>query len=84
MKGWLFPIGKHDWQELQRYDKPPTDAASTEGITPITEAQEDFAFWVKTVTGRHAIIRIAKVQAATYDEVARGQTARVEFEWMWR
>ena len=46
-KGWLFPIGKHDWQDLQRYQNPPTDAASTEAVTPITKAQEGFSFWVK-------------------------------------
>jgi hypothetical protein len=83
-KGWLFPIGKHDWQELQQYGNPPADEVSTEGIRPITKAQEGFSFWVKTVSGRHAIVRIAKVQPATYDEIARGKTARVEFEWMWR
>jgi len=83
-KGWLFPIGKHDWQDLQRYQNPPADAVSTEAITPITKAQEGFSFWVKTVSGRHAIVRIAEVQAATYDEIARGKTASIEFEWVWR
>lgn len=83
-KGWLFPIGKHDWQELQQYQNPAADGVSAEAITPITKAQEGFAFWVKPVSGRHAIVRIAKVQPATYDEVARGKTASVEFEWMWR
>jgi hypothetical protein len=83
-KGWLFPIGKHDWQELRQYQSPPAEGVSCEGMTPITKAQEGFAFWVKTVSGRHAVVRIAKVQAATYDEVARGKTASVEFDWMWR
>ena len=83
-KGWLFPIGRHDWQKLQQFEKPPADAVSTEGIRPITKAQEGFAFWVKTVSGRYAIVRIAKVQPATYDEVARGKTASIEFEWTWR
>jgi len=83
-KGWLFPIGKHDWQELQQYGNPPADGVSTEAITPITKAQEGFSFWVKTVSGRYAIVRIAGVRPATYDEVARGKTASVEFEWIWR
>jgi hypothetical protein len=83
-KGWLFPIGKHDWEDLQRYQHPPADAVSTEAVTPITKAQEGLCFWVKTVSGRHAIVRLATIQAATYDEIARGKTASVEFEWVWR
>ena len=83
-KGWLFPIGKYGWQELQQYQKPPAAGVSTEVITPITKAQEGFAFWMKTVSGRNAIVRIAQVQPATYDEVARDKTASVEFEWMWK
>ena len=83
-KGWLFPIGRYSWPELEQHQKLPTDGDSTEGIRPITKAQEGFSFWVKTVSGRHAIVRIAVVRSATYDEVVGGKAASVEFEWMWR
>jgi hypothetical protein len=58
------------------------DESTCSGDTSMRK--EGFSFWVKTVSGRHAIVRIAKVQPATYNEVAWGKTASVEFEWMWR
>jgi hypothetical protein len=39
-KGWLFPIGKWDWRELQRGEPPSREVESTAAITPITTAQE--------------------------------------------
>ena len=83
-KGWLFPIGKYQWQQLRQYEVPSGDEDSTEGITPVTKAQEGFAFRVKTLGGRNAIVRISKVHPATYDAVSRGETASIEFEWVWR
>ena len=83
-KGWLFPIGNQNWQDLQRDAIPPADRKSTAGITPITKAQEGLAFWVRTTSDQYAIVRIARVEPATYDEVAGGKTAIVEFEWMWK
>ncbi len=83
-KGWIYPIGKHTWQELRQSSNTPGDGVSIEAIRPITKAQEGFAFWTKTVSGRYAIVRIAKVESATYDDITRGKTASVEFEWIWR
>lgn len=83
-QGWLFSIGHQSWQKLQGYQHPPALGDSVEVITPITKAHEGFTFWLKTVSGRYAVIRIVRVLPATFDEIARGKTATIEFEWMWR
>ncbi len=82
-KGWLFPIGKRDWRELQRERPPSSEVDSTTAITPMTTAQERVAFWAKTVDGRYALVRIAKVQPSSYDAIKDGKKARIEFEWTW-
>jgi len=82
-KGWLFPLGKHDWRDLERGDVLRGSGDSVPAIAPVTKAQEGFAIRVKTVSGREAIVRIVEVRPAIYDEVSRGKTARIEFEWMW-
>jgi len=83
-KGYLFPIGKRDWRELHQAAIPAVDASSAAAITPVTQAQEGLAFWLKTADGRWAMVRIAAVQPSTYEELLHGKTARVAFEWMWR
>lgn len=82
-QGWLFPLGRRTWRDLSRGAGPPGDEGSTEGIRPVTKAQEGTAFRVKTTSGRQAVVRIGRVRPATYAELAQGGTARVEFEWRW-
>jgi hypothetical protein len=83
-KGWLFPLGHRDWPDLRRGENVLAGADSTEGVTPITKAQEGSAFWVGTVSGRYAVVRITDVASATYQELMDGKTAGIEFEWIWR
>ena len=83
-QGWLFPLGHRDWRELRQGEDFSTVTVSRASVAPITKAREGSAFWVKSVGGRYAVVRITDVAPATYDELMKGKTAGIEFEWMWR
>jgi len=82
--GYLFPVGNKAWSELA-LDKIPEENAKTEvGIMPITKGKEGLAFWVKTTSGRFAMVRIKSVQTASIEDLISGATAKVELEWAWQ
>ena len=82
--GYLFPVGNKAWSELA-LDKIPEENAKTEvGIMPITKGKEGLAFWVKTTSGRFAMVRIKSVQTASIEDLISSATAKVELEWAWQ
>jgi hypothetical protein len=82
--GYLFPVGEKAWSELS-LDKIPLSDSKTEGaIMPITKDKEGLAFWVKTTSGRFAMVRIKSVQPANHAAFASGTKAKVELEWAWQ
>lgn len=81
--GYLFPIGHKTWRELEGMEmEPPGDAVhSVAAIAPLTRDIEGLAFRLKTANGEWRLARIATLTPATYEGLAKKNTARVVLEW---
>ena len=83
-EGYLFPVGQATLADLSLNDIP-TDESKTEiGFRPITKDKEGLAFWVKTTSGRFALVRIKSVQPAAHADFASGAKAKIELECTWQ
>jgi hypothetical protein len=79
--GYLFPIGKKSWRELEKIKPPSEDKESVVGIRPLTKDKEGLVFWVKTRSGDFVLARIASLQPTSYSDLVRGGSAGLTLEW---
>jgi hypothetical protein len=79
--GFIFPIGNKTRDELMKLQPPASDAGSVVAIAPLTKDKEGLAFWLRTGSGEHVLVRIVAVQEASIADLASGTTPSVKLEW---
>ncbi len=79
--GYVFPIGHKTWSALVTLEPPSADSESVPGINPLTKDKEGYAFWAKAADGEFTLVKITKVEPATYDDLTAGTFPTLEFEW---
>jgi hypothetical protein len=80
--GYIFPVGNKTWDELVRLQPPASDARSVAAIAPLTKDKEGLAFWLRTASGQHVLVRIVAVREASISDLTSGTIPSVKLEWM--
>jgi hypothetical protein len=71
-------LGRKTPAELAQVARLPAPAPV---LTPLDDTAQGAAFVVTRKNGTYAIVRLTLVTPATFDQLKRGGTARIEFEW---
>ena len=82
--GFIFPLGNKTWDELMKLQPPASDAGSVVAIAPLTKDKEGLAFWLRTASGQHFLVRIVAVQEASISDLDSGTVPSVKLEWALR